>query len=238
MASKKREQEYDANRRHYKEIQSGFKFGFLSSLIPSGAVFVLMVLYYFIRGLALLAGAGMMLGQWIVNTELGVGSEGESSGMAYTVPYGFMGYILLVAGLSIASYVLKKRAFNKILLPLFAAGALYGLAGMFLGLCGVGMGLYLFALGCYGTWLESYVLRLHKELDVLSLKEGYPDFIIALDEPKTMANTSGLTYKSSEFQKRQRKEEGHEKMSNSAEMDELTIDTQLPKGNRKIDNMM
>lgn len=237
MASKKREQEYEANRRHYKEIQSGFKFGFLSSVIPSGAVFLIMALYYFIRALALLSGATMIWGQYLVNTYVNPDNP-ESVGLGYTVPYGFMAYIFAVAVLSAAAFALKKRGCNKILLPLFAAGALYGLFGLFTSRCSVLTGLYLFALGSYGTWLESYILRLHKELDDLSLKEGYPDFIVALDEPKTMANTSGLTYKQSEFQKRQRKEEGHEKMSNAAAMDELTIDTELPKGNRKIDNMM
>ncbi|MCH5349152.1 MAG: hypothetical protein J1E40_07505 [Oscillospiraceae bacterium] len=237
MASKKREMEYDNNRRHYKEIQGGFKFGLLTSVIPSGVVFVGMALYYFIRGLAMLAGATMIMGQWIVNTEMGV-ETGETTGLGYTVQYGFMAYILAIVVLSIAAFSLKKRALNKILLVLFLAGALYGFSGMFIGFCTVGKGLYLLALGSYGTWLESYILRLHKELDELSLKEGYPDFIIALNEPKPMSNTVGLTYKQSEFQKRQRKEEGHEKMSGVAEMDELTLDTQLPKGDRKIDNMM
>ena len=237
MGSKKREMEYDANRQHYREIQSGFRFGFLSSVIPSGAVLIGMALYYFVRGLALLAGARMVIGQAIVNRELDA-EDRVSAGLGYTVAYGFMGYVLAVVLLTVAAYFLKKRAFNRILLPVFAAGALYGLIGMFLGFCTVGKGLYLLALGSYGTWLESYILRLHKELDVLSLKEGYPDFIIALNEPKTMANTSGLTYKDSEFKKRQRKEDGYEKMSNEAAMDELTIDTELPKGNRKIDNMM
>ena len=234
----KREQEYDINRQHYRDIQSGFKFGFLSTVISAGVVLVGMVLYYFIRGLAMLAGATMVVGQWIVNTEMGEESTGEVSGLGFTVDYGFFAYIFVIVLLTVLGFALKRRAFNKLLLPIFLAGGLYGLIGMFLGYCGVGKGLYLFAFGCYGTWLEFYLLRLHKELDELSLKEGYPDFILALNEPKTMANTSGLTYKDSEFKKRQRKEEGYEKMSSDAAMDELTLDTELPKGSRKIDSMM
>ena len=233
----KRELEYEINRNHYKEIQSGFKFGFLSTVIPCGAVFIGMALYYFVRGLALLVGARMVIAQYIVNNEMDV-SDRTSAGLGYTIDFPFLGYVLAVTVLVILAFVFKRKTFNKLLIPLFIAGGLYGLFGMFMGFCTVGKGLFLFALGCYGTWMEFYVLRLHKELDVLSLKEGYPDFIVALNEPKTMANTSGLTYRDSEFKKRQRKEEGYEKMSGDAAMDELTLDTELPKGNRKIDNMM
>ena len=235
MASAKREQEYDANRRHYKEIQSGFKFGFWSTVIPAGAVLIGLAAYYFIRGLAILAGATMVIGQYYANQ---IAGTNDRAGLGYTVDYGLMAYIFAVILLDVLAFFLKKRAFNKLLIPLFIAGAVYGISGMFMGHCTVGKGLFLFALGCYGIWMEFYILRLHKELDVLSLKEGYPDFIVALNEPKTMANTSGLTYKGSEFKKRQRKEEGYEKMPNNAAMDELTLDTELPKGNRKIDNMM
>lgn len=235
MPSKKRELEYDMNRKHYKEIQSGFKFGFLSTVIPSGAVLIGLTAYYFIRGLAILAGATMVIGQYYANQ---IAGTDDRAGLGYTVDYGFFAYVFAVVLLAVLSFIFKRRTFNKLLIPLFIAGGLYGLSGMFLGFCTVGKGLYLFALGSYGTWLEFYLLRLHKELDELSLKEGYPDFIIALNEPKTMANTSGLTYKDSEFKKRQRKEDGYEKMSSDAAMDELTLDTELPKGNRKIDNMM
>ena len=237
MASTKRELEYEINRNHYREIQKGFKFGFKSTVIPSGAAFVLMWLYYAFRGLALLAGARMVIGQYIVNNEMDA-ADRVSTGLGYTIDFVFLGYVLAVAVLAVLEYVFKRKSFNKLLLLLFIVGILYGLYGLLTGSFGVAKGLFFFALGVYGTWLEFYLLRLHKELDVLSLKEGYPDFIIALNEPKTMANTSGLTYKSSEFQKRQRKEEGYEKMSNDAAMDELTLDTELPKGTRKIDNMM
>ena len=235
MASTKREMEYDNNRRHYKEIQSGFKFGFWSAVIPSGAVLIGLTAYYFIRGLAILAGATMVIGQYYANQ---IAGTDDRAGLGYTVDYGLLVYVFAVALIAVLAFVLKKRSFNKLLIPIFIAGILYGLYGLITGSFNVVKGLYLFALGSYGTWLEFYILRLHKELDVLSLKEGFPDFIIALNEPKTMANTSGLTYKASEFKKRQRKEEGYEKMSNDAAMDELTLDTELPKGNRKIDNMM
>lgn len=239
MASKKREQEYDANRRHIKEVRKGFKFGFLTTLISSGGVFLAMGIYYFIRALAGLAGGSLLVAELFVKVYLD-GETPAADALVYKYPYGFMAFILLLAGLAAASYFTQKRGYNIALLMLYAAGGLYGLIGLFGGFCGVAMGLYLFASGCLGAWVEMYILRLHKELDYLSLQEGYPDFIVAIDEPHTMANTIGLTYNQSEFRKRQRKEEGVKALPQpqSYEMEELTIDTPVPKSDRKIDNMM
>lgn len=238
MASKKREQEYDANRRHMREIRKGFKFSFLTTLIASGGVFLVMGVYYFIRALAGMAGASLLIGELFVKVYLD-GETPAADALVYKYPYGFMAFILLTAALTTASYFTKRRGFNTALLMLYAAGGLYGLIGLFAGFCGVAAGLYLFASGCLGAWIEIYTLRLHNELDYLSLQEGYPDFIVAIDEPHTMANTIGLTYKQSEFRKRQRKEDTKAIPENqSFEMEELTIDTPVPKSDRKIDNMM
>ena len=237
MASKKREQEYDANRRHIKEVMKGFKFSFLTTLIASGGVFLAMGIYYFVRALAGMAGASLLVGELFVKVYLD-GETPAADALVYEYPYGFMAFLLLISALSAASYFTKKRGINTALLILYALGGLYGFIGLFSEICGVAMGLYLFASGCMGVWVELYTMRLHKELDYLSLQEGYPDFIVALDEPHTIANTTGLTYKQSEFQKRQRKENGVKAIPQTVEMDELTIDTPLPKGNRKIDNLM
>ena len=242
MSSIKRAQEYEANRRRYKEAQAGFKFSLISSLISTGAVLAGMTLYYIIMAMVSLAGATMVFGQMIVDNEMG--NNTETVGLGYTVYYGTWIYLAVTTVFFLIAYVLKKRGINKFLLVLFAAGALYGLVGMFLGWCGTLRGLYLLVSGVYGIWLQSYVLRLHKEIDYLSLQEGFPDFIPALAEPKTMANTVGLTSKKSEFIMRQRKEKklnGEEEPVpelNQLEMDELTLDTPLPKSSRKIDNMM
>ena len=242
MASAKREQEYEANRRRYKEAQSGFKFGVISGMAVTGAVLVGLTLYYIFMALASVVGWTMAFGQMIVDNEMG--NETDTVGLGYVVYYGTWAYLAVTTALPFAAYALKKRGINKFLLILFAAGALYGLLGMFLGWCGTLRGLYLLISGVYETWLQSYILRLHKEMDFLALQEGFPDFIPALAEPKTMANTVGLTSKKSEFIMRQRKEQKEKgeaspaPLPESLEMDELSLDTPLPKSNRKIDSMM
>ena len=238
MASLKREEEFKVNRARYENMQHGFKFAFWTALIPSGGVFIIMGLYYFIRALALLAGATMVIGQKIANDITG-GSE--TTGLGYKVPYLYMGFLFLIALLSFLGFFFKVRKPHYVTLGLYIAGAVYGLIALILSSVNVFFGLYLIAYGAFGIWLCDYIFRLHKEHDYLSLQEGYPDFIVAINEPRPMANTSGLHYKQSEFQMRQRKEKaakGELPEPQDYEMDELTVDTQLPKGTRKIDNMM
>lgn len=239
MASLKREEEFYANHERYVKLKNHFKFAFWAAMIPSGATFIIMSLYYFIRALALLAGASMVIGQHLANQITG---ETTTTGLGYKVPYLYMFFIFSIAALSFVAFFFKLRKPHYVLIGLYAAGAVYGLAGMIFNWCSIPMGLYLLAYGGYGIWLQDFILRLHKELDYLSLQEGFPDFIIAINEPRPMANTSGMHYKQSEFikrQQRQRIENGEvPELPQPAEMDELTIDTPLPKSSRKIDNMM
>ena len=236
MASIKREHEYDANRARLSDAKKALKFGFILSEIISGAVFLILGIYYFIKALAGMAGATMIVGEYFAS--MVTGEKPNNNGLLYNYPYGFMAFLLLLAILSAAAFATKKRGYNTALLIFHALGALYGIAGLFAGFCDVAKGLYLVVCGCIGIWLELYLLGIHKEIDWLSLQEGYPDFIIALDEPHSMANTTGLTYKQSEFQKRKRQGGETKSLPQNVEMDELTVDTPLPKGSRKIDNML
>lgn len=241
MVSTKREQEYEANRRRYKEAQSSFKFSIITFLAVIGSVLVGMTVYYIIRALAMIAGSTMMIGQYLANSLTG---EHNTTGIEYTVYYGTWTYLGVTTALFLVAHFFKKRGINKLLIIIFAMGALYGLIGMCVGECGPVRGVYLFVSGLYGIWIQSYVIGLHKEVDYLALQEGFPDFIPALAEPKTMANTIGLTSKKSEFMIRQRKEQranGEEVVPvspESMEMDELTLESPPPKSDRKIDNMM
>lgn len=239
MASKKREMEFEANRNRYRAVQSGFRFSAITGLICTGAVFLIMDIYYIIRVFAMMAGGSLVMGQAIVTRESG---EVQSTGLEFSFPYGFMAYLLLMTLLSLASNILKKRYMNKLMLILYAISGMYGIIGLFTGHCEILKGVYLFAVGIYGVWLQSYVLGLHKELDHLALQEGFPDFIPALAEPKTMANTITLTRTQSDFLIRQRQErkKNGEVLPPPAkvEMDELTLDTPIPKSDRKIDNLM
>ncbi len=240
MASLKREEEFRINHQKYKNLMRHFHTAFWMAVIPSGVVFVLMALYYGLRGLALLVGANFVLAQQIVNQELGTN---DSSGLTFSVPYLYMFFLFAIAALSFIAFFFKMRKPHKYIFCIYAAGALTGLFGMISGKMGVLFGLYLVLYGIYGMWLQDYILRLHKDLDELALKDGFPDFIEAINEPHPMSNTSGLHYNRSEFLKREqrkKKENGEEAdaVPPVTEMEELTMDTPIPKSSRKIDNMM
>ena len=239
--SSKRDELFKANHYRYKKLQKHFKFSFLAGIIPSGVLFAALALVYFIRGLAMLAGGSIVMAQKILNAAF---DTNDSSGLEFTTPYAYLTYLFVIAAITAISFFFKSRKAHLPLFLLYAAGAVFGLIGMFTGAVGTFFGMYLLAYGCYGMWLEDFVRRLYKELDYLSLQEGYPDFIEALNEPKAMSNSLGLRYHQSEYQKRLRKEAKENGENAEAlppppmEMDELSIDSPPPKGTRKIDNML
>ncbi|MCM1329553.1 MAG: hypothetical protein NC253_08955 [Ruminococcus sp.] len=240
MASAKMEYELEVNRKRMSNIRKSLKFGFLASVAASGAAVLILGVYYFIRALAGLAGASLLIGELYVKAYLD-GDTPAADNLVYEYPYGFMAYILLLTILAIFSYVTKKKGYNTALLIAYGLGGIYGLLGLIWGDVSKFTGVYLLVVGGLGVWLEIYLLGVYKELDWLSLQDGFPDFIPLLTESKTMSNTTGLTAKRSDFEKRslQDKKRKNEYVSaGSAEMEELTLDTELPKSNRKIDNMM
>lgn len=243
MALNKREEEFYKNHERYKNVQKHFKFAFWAGMLPSAAVWVALTLVYAIRGLAMLAGAELVLVQKILNDEMGTN---ESSGLPFKTPYAYLTFLFVIALLTFITFFFNKKKPHLILFLLYAGGAVFGLIGMFTGAVKTLFGLYLLAYGCYGMWLEDFVRRLHKELDYLSLQDGYPDFMQVINEPKSMSNTSGLTRRRSEYRKRLRQDGGEiekplpilTEQETSSEMEELSIDSPPPKGSRKIDNMM
>lgn len=239
MPSLKREEEYTINKNRYEAMQKDFKKSFLIAMIPSAGVWVVLMLYYFIRALALLAGANMVIGQMFANQITG---RDDKTGLGYEQPYLYMTFLFVIALLIGISFFLKKKQPLYATFALYGAGAVYGLIALISGSLDFIEGMYFIAYGGFGIWITDYILRLYKEKDYLSKQEGYPDFIIAIDEPRPMANTSGLYYKQSEYLKRQQKEKKESGEAGSEapgwEMEDLPLDAQLPKGNRKIDNMM
>lgn len=243
MSSAKVEYELEVNRGRMRNIRKSLKFGFLAAVIMSGTLFLILGVYYFIRALAGMAGSTMIWGEYYVRELLGSDATSSSAtkDLMYEYPYAFMAYLLLTAVLAIASYVSKKRGYNIALLVFYSLGGLAGLIGLVAESCGRLTGVFLLISGGLGIWLEIFLLGVYKELDYLSLQDGYPDFIPLLTEPQSMSNTTGLTVKQSEYMKRSLKEQKQKNeyvSAGSAEMEELTLDTELPKGTRKIDNMM
>lgn len=241
--SSKRDELFKANHYRYKKLQKHFKFSFWAGLIPSGAAFVFMLLYYAFSAIMNIIGSAANLADRMLRNMI-TGEVVEKQANPMTVPYLFMAYLFAAAVITAASHFFKARKPHNVLFGLYAVGAVSSLFGMFTGSLTVAFGLYALAYSCYGMWLEDFVRRLYKELDYLSLQEGYPDFIEALNEPKAMSNSLGLRYHQSEYQKRLRKEtkengEDAEALPPpSMEMDELSVDSPPPKGTRKIDTML
>lgn len=238
MPSLKREEEYTINKKRYDTMQRDFKKSFLIAMIPSAGVWLVLMLYYFIRALALLAGANMIIGQKLANELTG---RNDKTGLGYDQPHLYMVFLFVIALLIGISFFLKKKQPLYATFVLYGAGAIYGLIALIMGSLDFIEGMYFIAYGGFGIWITDYILRLYKEKDYLSKQEGYPDFIIAIDEPRPMANTSGLYYKQSEYLKRQQKEKkesGEAPEEQNWEMEDLPLDAELPKGTRKIDNMM
>lgn len=236
MASLKREEEFRINHKKYKDLVKHFHIAFWLAEIPSLGAFLMLALFYAIRGLALLSGADLVLAQKILNDELGTN---DSSGLTFNTPYLYMTFLFIIGVGSLIAFFFRLRKPHRFLFAVYLAGALYGLICMFTGNISVLAGLYLMIYGMYGMWLEDFILRLHKELDELSLKEGFPDFIEAINEPRPMANTSGLHYHKSELIKRQQKENKDDPESiKNIEMDTLDMNTPVPKSSRKIDSLM
>lgn len=243
MPSVKKEREFDANRQRYQDAKKGLKTSFIiSALIPAAGV-VLLGVYYFIKALAGLVGSTMIWGEYYVREAMedGASASPATAKLMYEYPYAFMAFLLLTAGFAVAGYATRKRGWNITLLIFYIIGGLVGIIRLIIGDIGIGIGLYLVICGALGIWVELYILGIHKEIDYLSLQEGFPDFIIAMHEPKTMANTITLNRKNNEYRKIQQKESREGKAETGApsyEMEELTIDAELPKSNRKIDNML
>ena len=239
MPSLKREEEYRINKQRYDSMKKSFKTSFFLAMLPSAGVWLALMLSYFIRGLALLAGASMVLGQMYANQITG---RDEKTGLGYDQPHLYMVFLFVIALLIAVSFLFKKKHPLYATFAFYAAGAVYGLVGLINGSVGILTGLYFIAYGGYGIWISDYILRLYKEQKYLSLQDGYPNFDSSINEPRAMANTSGLYYSKSEYIKRQQKEkkEGGEVApeTQSLEMEDLALDAELPKGNRKIDNMM
>lgn len=247
--SSKRDELFKANHYRYKKLQKHFKFSFWAGIIPSGAAFAFLTLHYaFLAILNIIGSAADFADRMLRNMITGEVIEKQANPM--TVPYLFIGYLFVVTAITAAAHFFKARKPHYVLFGLYAAGTAGALAGMFTGSFTIPFGLYALAYGCYGMWLEDFVRRLYRELDYLSLQEGYPDFIEMINEPKAMSNSLGLRYHQSEYQKRLRKEAKEAaKAGNSTasdekpllpptEMEELSIDAPPPKGTRKIDNML
>ncbi|MGN0586484.1 MAG: hypothetical protein ACI4JF_04290 [Oscillospiraceae bacterium] len=200
MASIRRERLFEQYRDRMSAAKSNLNKCFMALMIPFGGLWLGLTLYYFIKGLALLAGSGMFFGQLIDNYASG---KNEPLPLTYKIPYLLMFYLFMIFILSAISRGFRKKGINYALEVIFVASFIYGFVCIFFSLMPVYYSVLLMAASIYGFWVCDITLRQYKELDFLSKQEGYPDFVDLVGEPVPMANTRGVYMRQYELLKEQ-----------------------------------
>lgn len=200
MASARRERLFEEYRNRLHNAKDRLNKCFMALMIPFGGLWLGLILYYFIKGLALLAGAGMFFGQLIDNYATG---RNAPLPFAYKTPYLLLLYLFGIFILSAISRAFRKKGINYALEIIFIASFIYGFICIFFSIMPVHYSVLLMAASIYGFWVCDITLRQYKELDFLSKQEGYPDFVDLVGEPVPMANTRGVYMRQYELLKEQ-----------------------------------
>ena len=171
-------------------------------MIPFGGLWLGLTIYYFFKGLALLAGANMVIGQLWANEITG---RNDPIPLTYKTPYLLMFYLFVIFILAAISRGFRKKGINYALEVIFVASFIYGFVCIFYSIMPVHYSVLLMAASIYGFWVCDITLRQYKELEFLSKQEGYPDFVDLIGEPVPMANTRGVYMRQYELLKEQAK---------------------------------
>ena len=202
MASARRERLFEEYRNRLCAAKSKLNKCFMAMMIPFGGLWLGLMLYYFFKGLAMMAGAGMYFGQIIENYAK---SRNDPLPFAYKTPYLLLLYLFGIFILSAISRGFRKKGINYALEVIFVASFVYGFVCIFYSIMPVHYSVLLMAASIYGFWVCDITLRQYKELEFLSKQEGYPDFVDLVGEPVPMANTRGVYMRQYELLKEQAK---------------------------------
>lgn len=241
MASARRERLFEEYRNRLHAAKDKLNKCFMAMMIPFGGLWLGLMLYYFFKGLALLAGANMVLGQLWANEITG---RNDPIPLTYKTPYLLMFYLFVIFILSAISRGFHKKGINYALEIIFIASFIYGFVCIFFSLMPVHYSVLLMAASIYGFWVCDITLRQYKELEFLSGQEGYPDFVDLVGEPVPMANTRGVYMRQYELLKEQARRRTKDKLDSGDSdscvdvsdyltchdntMDELTTDFDEP----------
>lgn len=209
MASIRRERLFEEYRNRLHAAKSKLNKCFMALMIPFGGLWLGLMLYYFIKGLALLAGAEMVIGQLLANEITG---RDDPIPLTYKTPYMLLFYLFVVFILSAISRAFRKKGINYALEVIFIVSFIYGFVCIFFSLMPVYYSVLLMAASIYGFWVCDITLRQYKELDFLSKQEGYPDFVDLVGEPVPMANTRGVYMRQYELLKEQAQKRTKDKL--------------------------
>lgn len=200
MASIRRERLFEEYRNRLQAAKSKLNKCFMALMIPFGGLWLGLMLYCFIKGLAMMAGASMYFGQIIENYATG---RNDPLPFAYKTPHMLILYLFVIFILSAISRGFRKKGINYALEVIFVASFIYGFICIFFSLMPVYYSVLLMAASIYGFWVCDITLRQYKELEFLSKQEGYPDFVDLVGEPVPMANTRGVYMRQYELLKEQ-----------------------------------
>lgn len=210
MASIRRERLFEEYRNRRIHADTLFKRALWAMLIPFGGLLAALTLYYFIRGLALLAGASMVVGQLLANSITG---RNDPIPLTYKVPYMLMFYLFLVTVFAIITRSFKKKWSNFTLKIIFIVSFIYGFISIYFNLMRLSYCIILMIASFYGFWCCDVISRQFKEHEFLAKQEGYPDFIDLVGEPVPISNTRGIYMRQYEKLKEQAQQRTKNKLA-------------------------
>lgn len=227
MASEKRERLFEDYRNRMRLANSDFKKATLGIILISLGPWLVMTIIFFFKGLALLAGSGMVLGQMLMNYATG---RNDELPLQYEVPYLLMLYLFVVGVLTLIMRGFKVRWIKHFLTVVFIGTFIYGIITIWQGSLKLYYSILLMAGALAGFWCCDIVGRCFKEWKFLSAQEGYPDFIDLVGEPVPIANTRGVYMRQYEILKEESRKRTEVKLKNGDSDSCVDINDHLIRG--------
>jgi hypothetical protein len=194
-----REEHYRKNADKMTAVKKTMKLLFVIGVSPTAFLWVFLLVYNLIKVLALFAGAGMYFTEFAIAKEMGAKYEKSP---AYDYPYILMIYLFVITVLIILGTAFKKRGVDNALGVIYPATIIYGIITAATGFESFLFSMLIILYGLFGIWLVSKILNQLDDIKTLEREEGYPDFLISVDEMRTVANTNGIFVKQLDEQKK------------------------------------
>lgn len=189
MASIRRERLFEELRTRKMNANRNKKAAFLGLTVPFGILWLTLATIYFIKGLALLAGSSMAIGQMLANM---VNGRSDPIPGTYKYPYLLMFCLFVVILLTSIGVGFKKRKVILALSIFFVAAFIFGVLSINFKFVSLPYAIAIMLASIYGFWCCDFLHRYFIEMDFLSKQPGYPDFLDIFDEPMPIANTRGI----------------------------------------------
>ncbi len=187
MPSAKREYKYEQNRNELNNINKTFKFAMIIGLISTFGVWLFLLFFYLFRSVSLFFEINFI--RALMN-----GLESEFKGTV-SVPYFLMFYLFVSGSIILTGTLFRIKNLYIFLRAAVICAVIYSVISAFSGLDSIIFEILLFLHSLFLFWVVDITLRQYKALERLSLEEGFPDFIVIIDEPHAIPNTRGIYYR-------------------------------------------